>query len=532
MKSINIKSICKAAIAILPIVGLLASCEPTKHNTVGDKDPATANITVKVIDRSNGADVTGSATISATASSGTVAVSGNVVTVTGNKELAAQTITVNASTSAGSGSTGVAIPALAAACVYSGSVTVFVGTRPDNPPTPATLDAAQAVIKVMVIDRAQDNKEVTSESTISATSTGKDDMKVAGNIITITGNKALAAQTVTVKAVYKENEGTDSISIPAKNEGEFYGCALFIPVGKVTPPTPETKEAVATITVTVKDRANDDADVTADFTFKVESSCSDCDIVVDKNVITVTGHKAIDAQKLTVTASSISSDLVVSEEFDLIEVAANGKYEAGLDIFIGEPDVPGPGDVTTSYVEKKMVDVYTYGSMYFLPAATLTHDSHVKFDHNGHAYELYWIENDTEYIYEDYEDYTTYAGSYVFEFDKISDPNIKAIAALYNNGIKSGKETYHVQASAWSIWTLWAQVETVTTTYSVQKQTSQDGKVLSSEEIGRFDVITKNVIVTYEEAAHPGHAAMYHFGEGHAAHGAANNAGGGIVIAD
>ena len=516
MKNVFIKSLCKAAIAILPLAAIVSSCDFTNRGTDNEKEPAKAVITVSVFDRATGANLSSSATISASCSA-TVAVSGNVITVTGNKAIAAQTMTISASTSKGNGSTTIQIPALEPTWSYVGNAVIYVGEWGNVVPTPGTKTEAEAQITVHVIDRAQNNADVTAASTITA-SAGT----VAGNVITIKGNKDIKAQTVNIKATYKDETGEDSVSIPAKAEGEFYGCGIVIPVGTshVDPVTPEAKPAKATITVTVKNRANNDADVTADSEIKAEGE----GITVEKNVVTIIGANDIAKQDIAITA--IYGELKATETFALKAVKAGKTYDATLTIYVGEKPVI-PGEVVTKVEEQKICDVRTYGAKIFLPNATLAHASHA-----SHGEMLNWIENDSEYIFSDYEDFPVYTGSYVFEFDKITDATVKSVAAAYNTGISQYTAKYHVQASAWCIWTLYAQVETYTATYAVYNNTYTGGVLTASEELGKFDVITKNVLVTYEEQAHPGHAAAYHEGEGHAAHGDSNNAGGGIVIAD
>lgn len=525
MKNMFLKSILKAAVAILPLAGLVSSCDLFTNNGAStEQEPAKAVINVKVVDRATGADLSSSATITASCSA-TVSVAGPVVTITGNKSIAAQSVTINASTSAGTGSTTIQIPALNPTWSYVGNATIFVGSWPNVPPTPAVKEEAEAEINVSVIDLSQNEKDVTADATITATSTGSEALAVANNIVTITGNKAIAAQTVTVKAAYNELTGEETIDIPAVAEGEFYGCGLFIPVGKSTPVPPgEDKAAVATIKVKVLDRSAENADVTEASTIAATSSDAACKIAVDKNVITVTGDLAIAAQDITINVTY--GELKATDTFALKEVAANKTYKASKTIYVGEsPYVPGEGSIE----EFKIAEVYTYGEMIFLPNATLQHKSLAQHaSHNGHGVMLNWMENDSEYIFTDWETYPVYTGSYVWKFNEITDPTVKEIASAFNGGIKSSTAQYYVKASAWSIWTLFAQVETVTTTYEV-RDIKADG---SYTVLGMFDVISKNVVVTYEEQAHPGHAAAYHKGEGHGSHGDSNNAGGGIIIAD
>lgn len=523
MKNMFLKSILKAAIAILPLAGLVSSCDLFTNNGAStEQEPAKAVITVKVVDRATGADLSSSATITASCSA-TVSVAGPVVTITGDKSIAAQSVTINASTSAGTGSTTIQIPALNPTWNYVGNATVFVGSWPNVPPTPAVKEEAEAEINVFVFDRSQNDKDVTADATITATSTGSEALSVAQSVVTITGNKAIAAQTVTVKAVYNEISGEESIDIPAVAEGEFYGCGLYIPVGKDTPIPPiEDKAAVATITVKVLDRSADNADVTEASTIAATSSDATCKVAVDKNVITVTGDLAIAAQSITINVTY--GELKATDTFALKDVAVNKIYKASKTIYVGESPI-NPDSIQ----EYKITEVYTYGDRIFLPNATLQHASlALHASHAGHGVMLNWMENDSEYLFTDWETYPVYTGSYVWRFDEIENATVKEVASAFNTGIKSSTAQYYVKASAWSIWTLYAQVETVTTTYEV-RYVKADG---SYTVLGLFDVISKNVVVTYEEQAHPGHSHAYHAGAGHASHGDASNAGGGIIIAD
>lgn len=90
---------------------LMTSCQVEEIKTTFEPSAAEATIEVSVFDAANGVDVTSSATISQPTSTAnnTIAVSGNVITITGNYAISEQTVTFTA-TYAGVTSAPVSVP--------------------------------------------------------------------------------------------------------------------------------------------------------------------------------------------------------------------------------------------------------------------------------------------------------------------------------------------------------------------------------------------------------------------------------------
>lgn len=523
MKNLFVNAI-KAALVALPLIGVLSSCDKTKPN---EPDPAKASVTVTVKSRATGADLTSSATIEVVSSTSTAAVSGNVITLTGNKDIPAQTVSVKATANGKSATSDVLVGAVAAGNVYQTSAVIVIDdTTSPEPPTPDEKVAAKATITVSVIDVAT-SKDVTASSKLTASVSGAAQLQENGNVFILTGDKDIAAQTLEVNATYGSATGACQYEVPAVPANTTYEGTLYVYVSTATgggdTPDPAKDPAKATITVTVKDHTAGDADVTKDSKISVVSSVADAKVELVENVITITGAKDIATQTLTITVEHKSGTAV--QKFTVGAIPAGKVYNAGVTIYVGQV----PGTTTITYYEEFVRDANTYSNPYYLTNSHASHISHVS--HTGVA--RMWIYNDTEYFFESTESYPYYVGSYVEDFDKLTDENVIKCAKLYNDGIEKKTGKYDLKASAWSMYTLFVIVETKTAEYKVVKKTVTSTGNVTLEDYSKFNVVSKHTNLYYEEqAVAGGHGSHYEHGHGHGTHGGGENAGGGIVIPD
>lgn len=95
------KILSSLVLASAVMVGLFSSCVPEDIETTFETKPATATITVTVLEGETLSDITASSTITAASSllGANVVVNGNQVVLTGNKPIVAQTINVTATAS-------------------------------------------------------------------------------------------------------------------------------------------------------------------------------------------------------------------------------------------------------------------------------------------------------------------------------------------------------------------------------------------------------------------------------------------------
>ncbi|MBQ0025365.1 MAG: DUF3869 domain-containing protein [Bacteroidales bacterium] len=86
-------------LAFAVLAGLFSSCNPEEIETTFEANPATATITVTVLEGETLVDITSSSTINAASNllGADLKVNGNKIILTGNKAIVAQKITVNAS---------------------------------------------------------------------------------------------------------------------------------------------------------------------------------------------------------------------------------------------------------------------------------------------------------------------------------------------------------------------------------------------------------------------------------------------------
>ena len=148
-----------------------------------------------------------------------------------------------------------------------------------------------------------------------------------------------------------------------------------------------------------------------------------------------------------------------------------------------------------------------------------------------------WMENATEFLYYEDEDYTYYTGTKVVDFEKITDARILGVASAYEDNSTETK-TQTLVVSSYSVYNLKATQTTSTQTYKVYRVANNDPTVHNpATPVGEFAVKTYGSVVTeYLEDAHPNCHNHYH-GHGHGTshghgHGDTDNAGGGIILSD
>lgn len=247
----------------------------------------------------------------------------------------------------------------------------------------------------------------------------------------------------------------------------------------------------------------------------VTISCSDGAAKVEGNKITLVGNPAIDAKTVTVTASSTKYAESESKDVAINSVLGGGAANYNVVLVIGKP-------VSDYEIEVEEVSRTTETKFGYVTDANYEH-SHGDFD--------YWRRNDTKFYLDFTVTYKVYAGAEAegTAIDPAFKTVVDAYVAGYNTGItaEDAERTYKV--SAWCIYTAKQSVDYEIANYSVKA----DGV-----EVGTFTVqtVTRSQVDFYEMADPESHG-HGHYVPGHGlhdthGHGAGNNAGGGIVVAE
>lgn len=262
---------------------------------------------------------------------------------------------------------------------------------------------------------------------------------------------------------------------------------------------------------------------------KVTITANVYDAVVGQDVTslaTITGTGTTEYPKgvaagTTVTVTASYNGMTGSETVTLNPLTVGGVASYHVNIILdGVRPTPDPSDDALEL--KNMGTTTTTDVFYSTPNA----QSH-KHMLNGEA----WFENATDYFY-------PWSVTYSFpckttignvDFSGLAPTDAAVFQLLMNNMAVSQPDfvgTIDWKASAWSLSRAKVTATTATTTYNVVGKTT--GKIF-----GTFSVIQKYASVQgeAEEIAHPNHASHYNYGHAHA-HSGAENAGGGIVVAD
>lgn len=258
-------------------------------------------------------------------------------------------------------------------------------------------------------------------------------------------------------------------------------------------------------------------------TFKPAPAVIDFNVkVVDAlttNVITdatITGAETITAEagyaggQVTIGASK--NGVSASETVTVNPLKAGGKATYNVTLILSDDF----DFVKVSEASNESAPVYS------LPYA---HGTTHAFDHSGSG----WFENPTEFIADitvDYVNVNKTTTSDLSLANWLSETQQEGLTALVEalNADESKAEQFKYKASAWS----WSRAAAVTTTikglYNIVTK-------VSGEKAGEYTLNTTSTAINAAEKADPNHASHYVHGHGQDAHGA-NNAGGGIVIAD
>lgn len=264
--------------------------------------PAKAYINVKVVDDETGADVTASATVSAESTVDTPEVDNTkkVVTLSNVAGLAAQTVTVNAKVGAKTADAAVVeLAEIATGSSASYYVTLHI---PYEKPEPV-VDPAKAYVSFDVIDLAS-GASVLAEATLTITSSTGETLSHEAGVITLTGDKDLAAQTVTIKAVYEGRTATQTVEVAALQAPaqKYYSTNVLIPA-----PLPIHTPAEAVITVKVIDEETG-ADVTASATVTASAEVDQTKVDDTTKAVYLLNDEGLVAQNVTVNASVNGKD--------------------------------------------------------------------------------------------------------------------------------------------------------------------------------------------------------------------------------
>lgn len=372
-------------------------------------------------------------------------------------------------------------------------------------------EAAKAIITCAVYDA--DGKDVTSAATFTTTAG-----TVAGNTVTIAGNKDIAKQSVTIKATYQGEELAPAIvEIPALKAGtvSHYSASFSL---KQLPPVEVKKPAEATIIASAFD--GEGQQVEATFSFKRG------DEVSNENPFTFKATEEKMNLDETVVVEATYNEKTLSKAV-AVKLNENQVGSYSVEFTFNESQEV----VLTSYIVTAGNSVKTEDGKYFL-TGTYNHT------HNGIDN---WLTNDTEYIIDYRADYKYYVGYAVanVKWADVVDEEAKEYADdvidHLNVGIRTVDTFTSFKVSAWSIFAAWTTVTKSVTPYTVTKvvTTVKNGeKSEESAEVVTFDVVSKTTEFAHEEAAHPSHSHAYVPGHGHD-HGHGNgNAGGGIVMPD
>lgn len=201
----------KLALVAMALTSVLfTSCEKEDFNATFEADAAKAVITVSAFDAKNGTELNPTRIET---SAGTVA--GKEITITGNKDIAKQTVEVTIECNGLIGKGKVEVPALKAGSVGRYSITFLVGEKEII--VPDEKEAAEAKIIATAVNGVTGEALEGVKFEFASTVAGGEFDGV--NAYTIIGNKEIAAQTVTVTATCEGMEpAVSKVEIPALKE--------------------------------------------------------------------------------------------------------------------------------------------------------------------------------------------------------------------------------------------------------------------------------------------------------------------------
>ena len=303
------------ALASFAILGTLVSCQIENIQTTFNPKNAKATITIKAYDALSGnVDVSGSPDLSITVNGSltTPSVKGNEITIEGNPEIKAQTVTIEAKYHDRKGQTSVDVKPLRSGGKAAYPAIIVIGSASYK---------ATAVVQVSVWDRAS-QKDVTSDAEIKLEGYPSGcTLEGEKGSYSISSTDPIPAFSLKIKTTYggETQEQTLGIRKIERDETLRYGTSFsFGEVGANDP-------AVAVIKVAVIDNAkgtevSDKATISA----KLESG-SKAGVSCKGNEITVTAGSdlRLAAQKVTIT--TVYDNRTETSEFSIPEIAAGKK---------------------------------------------------------------------------------------------------------------------------------------------------------------------------------------------------------------
>lgn len=499
----------KKFFSLIALVGVFAACQPEKIDTTFNPDPAQVTIQMTATDLETGDDVTSQTTFTSTIGS----VSGNIITIVGNPDVASgTTVTITAKYGNGSWSESFPINALAAGGTANYKFGIVVGeVKPTN---------AVAYINLKVWDLFTDT-EVTGESTISSTIG-----TVTGGTVYIEGNPTIAAGTeVAITAKYGTwDPKTVTVKLEAQAAGVVKDYSALIEVGEPNVPA----EAIFNISVIDNKTGRKAKDAVVTITPEIGT--------YSEGVYTIKATAAkpyIEAGELTIKAEYEDYE-PVDTVFPYNSVATGEVATYNIEIKIGTEI-----QYNLEFVKGETTIVDT--TFYTLKTAThaghaTSHDPYA-FSHCGHSPSS-WLLNDQDVIlslktkYEAWEGYGN--PSFSYEWPELSSTDMKVIDA-YAKGLSQPElsheeRTYEFQVSAFAYYNCVQTVILTKTSYDVYKRGTDDSLVYVAE-ILLFNYASSIEAVEYAYSSHYLHG----HGTGHSTHdehGSSDNAGGGICYAD
>ncbi len=255
----------------------------------------------------------------------------------------------------------------------------------------------------------------------------------------------------------------------------------------------------------------------------------------------ITGNPAIEAGTVTVKAEyrGATAETVVS----FPKIYAGMHADLNATIFL--PYNAGGYELEVVYdYENAEDDIEIYG----LQASEHGHGyaATQKISIWDEEYEVYMMQNATEFLLEDSYTYDEYFGYDVDEFEVLNPDFAEGSFLQYmyevmkgEGGIDWEEKSYEFTVSAWSLYNVINPVDYCEIPcYVVATPVEGSGNPEFDSPVASFVITVPYTYCEVFEMAHPDHASHYHAGhghythDGHALHGDNNNAGGGIIEAE
>ena len=322
-----------------------------------------------------------------------------------------------------------------------------------------------------------------------------------------------------------------------KEMKKFFSLIALVGVfAACEPENLQTAFNVADATATVNEKVVcfapdfDESEVTVTYDWSVGGSTK-----------SIKGNPAIEAGTVTVTATYAGATASTTVSYPKIFAG----MDAVLNATIFLPYNAGGYELSVEYDYDNAVDnIKIYG----LQASEHGHSyaATQKISVWGEEYEVYMMQNATEFLLEDSYTYEEFSGYDVHEFEVLNPDFADGSFLAYMEEVIDGEggfdwevKSYEFTVSAWSLYNVINPVNFwQLPCYVVATPVEGSGNPEFDSPVASF-VITEPVSYCLKyEVAHPDHASHYHAGhghythDGHALHGDNNNAGGGIITAE